>query len=373
MAAIALRRFEFDVELFEQATQFRRIGSGIQLAPNAARVLDELGLLKSVEMIGFHPTYRVGRRWDTGEEISRVDVATGAQSRYGAPLLMFHRADLLSVLEKAVPSSRVHFAKQLTGITQSNDSQRSDGSQGKVQLEFSDGTRSTAEAAIGADGIHSIVREVLFGRDKPRFTGVSGFRIIIPSDRAPWYDGSCFTKWFGRTPKSLLLTSLIGSGGTELYVFATKEESEPQRESWSNRGEVEDLLTSYADWHEDARRMLEACRDTAILKTALFDRDPLPRWTVGRVTLLGDACHPMTPFMAQGGAMATEDAVVLARCLDGVSSHEGISDALLRYERSRLVRTAAVQLKSRENEWLAGSGESTDWVYGYDAWRTPLM
>jgi 6-hydroxynicotinate 3-monooxygenase len=139
-------------------------------------------------------------------------------------------------------------------------------------------------------------------------------------------------------------------------------------ESWSAMGDVNELRAAFASFHPQVQHVLEAC--PSVHKWALFDRDPLPRWSDGNITLLGDACHPMTPYMAQGAAMAIEDAAVLSRCLKGVA-REGVADAFRRFEATRKPRTSRVQRSSRTNTWLK-SRTDPDWVYGYDAWRAPL-
>ena len=154
----------------------------------------------------------------------------------------------------------------------------------------------------------------------------------------------------------------------EIYFVTSTPESDFEVESWSARGDLTVLRAAYAGFHPDVRAVLAACPE--VHKWALVERDPLPRWSEGRAVLLGDACHPMTPYMAQGAAAAIEDAAVLSRCLEGVEA-DGIERALRRYERSRKERTSRIQLTSRQNTWMR---ERTDpgWVYGYDAWHEPL-
>ena len=342
-AAIALHRAGREVLVFEQARRFSRVGADINLTPNAVRALDGLGIGAALREHGARPTHRVSRDWDTGTETSVLAMSGEAEAKYGAPQLTLHRADLLRALEEALPAECIRLGQRATRIAQDAAG---------VHLAFADGTRATVAALVGADGIHSVVRAALFGEEQPRFTGVVAYRAVIPRERLDLPGLDRFTKWWGPNAAS---------------QFATTPQESWREESWTTPGSVEELRAEYAGYHPEARALLAAC--DSVLKTALYERDPLPSWSRGRVTLLGDACHPMMPFMAQGAGMAVEDAVVLARCL-----HEGMADipaALRRYERARLARTAEIQVASRGNAWLRAGGNA-DWVYGYDAWNVPL-
>ncbi|HUK61402.1 MAG TPA: FAD-dependent monooxygenase [Stellaceae bacterium] len=355
-AASALMRLGLAVDVFEQAEHFQRIGTAINLTPNAVKVVDGLGLGAQVRDAAFRPTHRVSRTFDTGAETSRLEMSGAAERRYGAPQLTMHRADLLAALEAALPPGAIRLGKRLIGLTQNDDG---------VSLAFADGTSARAAAVIGADGIHSTVRELAFGKEAPRFAGMVGYRGILPARKLQGYDAASFIKWWGPTQQSMLITFLINRG-EDLYFFATRSEERWRHESWSSAGDVEELRAAYADYHPDARSVLERCDE--VLMTALYERDPLPHWTRDRVSLLGDACHPMMPFMAQGAAMGLEDAAMLARAFE---SESDVRAALARYEEARIGRASTMQLVSRENEFLR-TGVDADWVYGYDAWRAPL-
>ena len=212
------------------------------------------------------------------------------------------------------------------------------------------------------------MRAALFGPEHPEFTGLVSYRATFPRDKANGLpDLDAFTKWWGPEPSRQIVVFPL-SGGREIFVFATTPQDDWREESWTSAGDVEELRAAYADFHPHARALLDAC--TQVTKSALYVRDPMPDWSVGRVTLLGDAAHPMTPFMAQGACQAIEDAVVLARCLEDATA-DAAPDALLRYEAARKERTARIQIASRGNEWLKKGGNA-DWVYGYDAWQVPL-
>jgi len=355
-AAIALGRAGRAVAVYEQAAQFRRIGAAINLSPNAVKVLDGLGIGPALRERAYIAKFRSSLVYDTGVETSRTDL-TDAEARYGAPPIMAHRADLLSALESAVPAGSVHLGRKLVRIEPDRDS---------VILVFADGARQDADALIGADGIHSVVRAHLFGAESPSYSGMTAYRGIVPKSRLPDLDFSGSTKWWGPTLKSQLVTFSINRG-EEVFVFATKDEPEGGRESWSAEAEVAELRAAFADYHPDARRTLAAIDRP--LKTALYVRDSLPRWGKGQITLLGDACHPMLPFMAQGAAMGLEGVAVLTRCL--ADAGDDIAAAFARYEATRIERASAIQQQSNRNDWLRFTNDP-DSVYGFDAWRTPL-
>ncbi len=356
-AAIALRALGHDVTLFEQTRQFGRAGADINLTPNAVRALDGLGIGAAIRRLGARPSYRVSRVWDTGEETSRLEMAHAAEAAYGAPQLTLHRADLLQALEEALPNGAIQFAHRVAGVSRSGSG---------VTIGFQDGSEQTVDLLIGADGIHSTVRAALFGHEQPRFTGVVAYRTVVPAGRVQAPDTDKFVKWWGPTAESQIVTFPIGAAH-DVFIFATTAQESWREESWTLAGSVDELRSEYTGYHPDARALLDAC--DGVLKTALYERDPLPQWSAGPITLLGDACHPMMPFMAQGAGSAIEDAVVLARCLDQATTTAG---GLQSYESVRRPRTSKIQVGSRGNAWLRDGGNA-DWVYGYDAWSTPLV
>lgn len=234
-------------------------------------------------------------------------------------------------------------------------------------MRFADGTEQTLDLLIGADGIHSVVRASLFGQERPQFTGMVAYRAIVPRAKLSITNLDAVTKWWGPHPSSQIVTFPLNRG-EETFIFATTPQDDWRYESWTMAGDVTEFRQAYASFHPEARVLLDVC--SKVTKSALCVRDPLPAWSVARVTLLGDACHPMMPFMAQSAAMAIEDAVCLARMLDGVGP-AGVPAALKRYEAARRERTARIQMDSRANNWLREGGNA-DWVYGYDAWTAPL-
>ena len=361
-AAIALRALGHTVTVYEQAAQFMRVGADINLTPNAVRALDGLGaaVTQGIRASGARPTFRISRDWDTGLETSRLTMGDTAELRYGAPQLTIHRADVLAVMANAVPVECVVFSKRLCGLNQSDEG---------VQLDFEGGQQALHDVVLGADGIHSKIRTALFGEEQPRFTGVVSFRAVVPTDKLRQLpEIEAFTKWWGPTPQSQIVTFPLNQG-RDTFIFATTGQDSWQEESWTRPGDVNELRSFYRDYHPDARALLDACE--SVLKSALYEREPLPQWSVGRVSLLGDACHPMLPFMAQGAGMAIEDGVVVARCLAQAQQLADVAPALQRYATARQGRTAEIQIGSRDNQWMKTQGNA-DGVYGYDAWAVPV-
>jgi salicylate hydroxylase len=357
-AAIALGRAGHDVQVFEKARAINRVGADINLTPNAVFALDQLGVGAYLRDSAARPSFRISRDGISGEETSRLPMSAAAEEKYGAPQLTIHRADLLDALRAQLPDDRFQLGREAVTLRLDD---------GKAELGFADGTSAAFDLVIGADGIHSVVRTALWGEDHPRYTGMVSYRGTFPRDKAAGLrDADAFTKWWGEMPEKQIVTFPL-TQGQDIFVFATLPQDEWSEEGWTLPGDVEELRRAYANFHEDARKLLDALDE--VTRSALHVRDPMPQWAKGRATLLGDAAHPMVPFMAQGACMAIEDAVVLARALD--SDPDDIDAALARYETERKPRTARVQESSLANDWLKKAGNA-DWVYGYNAWTTPL-
>ncbi|MFM0311528.1 FAD-dependent monooxygenase [Paraburkholderia sp. RL17-383-BIF-A] len=357
-AAIALRKAGHQVTVFEQAERFGRVGADINLTPNAVRALDGLGVGAQLRETAARPSARISRMWDTGEETSRLAMSDEAERKYGAPQLTMHRADVMAALEQALLPGELHLGKRTETFGETGNS---------ATVRLADGSTHAFDLLIGADGIHSGVRKFLFGDERPQFTGIVSYRAVVPADRLSGGDLGAFVKWWGPTDDLQIVTFPLNRG-RDVFIFATTSQADWTHESWTTPGDPDALREAYAAFHPEARALLAAC-DT-VLASALYIRDPLPKWTGQRMALLGDACHPMMPFMAQGAGMAIEDAVVLSRALKDIGP-DGLGAALARYAEARQSRTAQIQIGSRGNNWLKAGGNA-DWVYGYDAWTVPL-
>ena len=359
-AAACLRRIGMEVQIYEQAGRFARVGAGIQMTPNAMTVLRGLGLEEQLRAIAFEPGCGLNRDSDTGAVTNELPIQKVMQERYGAPYLLMHRADLHAALAALIPTAILNLNKKLIGLTQDPEG---------VTLAFADATQARADVVIAADGVHSLVREIILGPESPRFTGKVAYRTTFPaallgkSQITP-----ARTKWWG--PDRHIVIYYVTRAQDEIYFVTSQPEdaSWMTPESWSAKGSLEELRSAYAAFHPEVRAVLNACPD--VYKWALLEREPLATWQQGRVVLLGDACHPMTPYMAQGAASSLEDAVVLSRCLQGVRI-DGIGAALGRYEATRKPRTSEIQGTSSKNTWMRHSTDPS-WVYGYDAWKAPL-
>jgi 6-hydroxynicotinate 3-monooxygenase len=355
-AAATLRKIGLVPEIYEQAHAFARIGAGIQMNPNAMKVLRGLGLEARIRGIGFAPEVGYNREWDTGEVTYLHPMGAKIEQRFGAPDISLHRAELHSALFSINPPDIIHFDKKLTGLDRNG---------ARLLLTFADGTKAQADAVIGADGVHSTVLDILFGTGEPRFTGQVAYRAIYRSELLGT-EIDDRVKWWG--PDRHIVSYKVDPRRDELYFIASTPEPAFRIESWSARGDLEQMRAAFAGFRPEARVILDACPE--VRKWALVERDPLACWSEDRIVLIGDACHPMLPYMAQGAGSSMEDAVVLARCLAGVEL-EGFGDAFRRFEHNRKERTSRIQLGARKNAWMR-TAPDTAWLYDYDAWTVPL-
>ena len=357
-AAATLRLAGFDVRVYEQATRFARIGAGIQMMPNSMKVLRRIGIEARVRGTSFQPYSHLNRAWNTGEILRELPMP---EHLFGAPYLCMHRADLHEALVSILPPEIIEVRKKLVGL---------DERAGQVTLAFEDGSSARADAVIGADGVHSIVRDLIIGPDEPIHKGRVAYRAIFPSALMGGADvGPSRTKWWGLDRHIVIYYTKPDR--SEIYLITSVPEAAEwlTRESWSTIGDVRELRTAYEGFHPDVRAVVEAC--PSCHKWAILEREPLQTWSAGRTVLLGDACHPMTPYMAQGAATAMEDAAVLTRCLADVGGQD-LEGAFTRYEAHRKPRTSRIQAISSANTWMKGGNEDTSWLYGYDAWNAPL-
>ncbi len=374
-AALCLAQRGFNVQVFEQAAQIGEVGAGIQLSPNCSRVLHSLGLEAALRPIAFLPEGVEMRVWRSGKLISSSRLGATVREQFGAPYYHVHRADLMSVLLDAAQREthiQLHIGARVDYATQKG---------GAVVLTVN-GREYTGAALVGADGIRSVIRSTLFGEEAPTFTGSIAWRTLVPANSLPkglvrpmatawWGPGKHFVHYYVR-------------GGEWVNCVCVVEKQGWEVESWTERGDHAELTRDFAGWHRDLQVLIAAMNPQRCYKWALFDRAPMDRWSIGRMTLLGDACHPTLPFMAQGAAMAIEDAAVLAHCLAaGGRSGRDVPERLLAYEALRRARTRRIQAGSRRNAkvfhlrgpaaWLRNrvarrAGEQMmDWLYSYNA------
>lgn len=356
--AATLRQAGFEAQVYEQASRFARIGAGIQMMPNSMKVLRGIGVEERLREVAFAPYSHLNRDGYTGELTRELPMP---ETLYGAPYLCMHRADLHDALASVLPGEIIHLNKKLTWLDQKG---------GQVTLSFADGSKATADAVIGADGVHSIVRDIIVGPDAPLHKGRIAYRAVFPASLMGGFDiGRSRTKWWGRDRHIVIYYTTRAKSEVYFVTSVPEDASWMTKESWSAKGDVKELRAAYADFHQDVRNVLEACPDCH--KWAILEREPLARWSDGRVVLLGDSAHPMTPYMAQGAATSIEDAAVLARCLKAVEGDD-IEGAFRRYEAHRKPRTSVVQAISSANTWMKEGTSDTSWLYGYDAWGADL-
>lgn len=328
-----------EVALLEQAERLDPVGAGIQLGPNAMQVLTDLGLCEDLMEFGFAPDAVRIRRASDQDLMLQQTLGAWAADRWGAPYLQVHRADLQAVLLQAV-RARSNCTLRL-GAKMTDLRQLADG----VVVTLEDGRTIEADAVIGCDGLRSATRRLLWGENRPRFTGQTAWRGVVEASRLPpGLIEPVAAVWTGPTRH---FVHYYVRGGAAVNFVGVVERDEAGAESWLERGDAAELAQDFAGWPEPVRAIIAAAAET--WRWALYDRPPLPRWTKGRVTLLGDAAHPMTPFLAQGAAMAIEDAQALGRAL---SASSDVEQALQAYERARRSRATRVQAASRRNARL---------------------
>src|SRR5207237_1067116 len=317
---------------YEQAPAFGQVGAGIQVSSNAARILLKLGLGEALKKVATYPEGRDYRGWDSGERLYYTPLGQKAEAQFGSPYYAAHRAELLDVLLSGLDQNGVELGARVAHVDQDTNG---------VRLTLANGETAQGDILIGADGIHSTVRAQLFGKELPRYTGNVAWRGLVPAERVAHLDlGRVTGVWMG--PNRSIVQYYVSAGRTFNWIGISRS-AQPARESWLAEGRVEDALAEYSGWHDTIRTIIAAT--PRVLRQALYDREPLPDWRVGRVVLLGDAADPMMPFYAQGAAQSIEDAYVLAGCL--AARPEDPVAALERYVRLRQPRTAWMQELSR--------------------------
>jgi salicylate hydroxylase len=371
-AALQLLEAGLDVQLYEQAERITEIGAGIQISPNASRLLLRLGLRAAMDGVGIRPHAVHQRRWDDGRTLQHAPLGGEVEATFGAPYYHFHRGDLVTLLAEALPQNRMHVGHKLVGLEQNSKC---------VTARFENGASAQTDLLVGADGIHSRVRGLVFGPEKPRFTGCVAWRGLVPAERIAHLDVELVShNWMG--PGGHVVHYWV-SAGRMMNVICVVEHGDWTGESWTDKGDVAEVLARYESWHPMVRGLIGAFPETFIW--ALHDRAELQNWSAGRVTLLGDACHPMLPMMAQGAAQAIEDGAALAALLK--TKPNDIAGALARYEALRKPRATKLQQASAANRTrfhlpdgdaqrardaaMATSGDRSianiGWLYAHDA------
>lgn len=345
--ALSLAKRGFAVQVFEQAAQLGEVGAGLQMSPNAMKVLEALELDEEVNKVSFTPENAVLRHYQNGTYYLKAGLGKAAEQRYKSPYLHLHRADLHAILLKAATALGVEIRLNSKLINFTQDAQQ-------VTITLEDGASYSGSILIGADGIRSNVLAQLqtiddFQSDAkaPVFTGQVAWRGVIPVDKLPKnLIKPDATVWVG--PGRHLVTYYLRGGELANFV-AVEERNEWTSESWNTQGDTEQLKRAFSGWHPEVTQLLASVEE--IFLWGLFAREPLVKWHVKRVALLGDACHPMLPFMAQGAAMALEDAFVLAHelSISDMDDEKSVQQALGRYTNLRLPRASKVQAMSRAN------------------------
>jgi 6-hydroxynicotinate 3-monooxygenase len=354
-AAGFLQRSGFPVRVFEQAPAFSRIGAGIILSANVTKILRRLGVEQALIEAGIKSQCYISRAWDSGETLYAIAFDGKTEQRFGGPYVHIHRGDLHGVLERVVTPGTIVFGHQLTGISETGNA---------VRLIFGNGATAEADIVIGADGIRSKVREFVIDREPPQFVGAAAYRAIFPAERLRGFKIPDCTKWWGRD-RHCLPYYLTGRRD-EVYAIGVVPVPRWDGDESPLPATRDQYLEAFSGFHADLQRVLEAVDSVSLWP--IYDRERNDRWSAGPLVLLGDACHPMRPYMAAGGATAVEDAAILSRCL---ATLDDPAAAFRSYEATRIPRVSEVQRISIANTWMGGPTD-TDWFYCYDACTAPL-
>lgn len=337
-AALALSKRGFVVEVYEQSQQLAEVGAGLQLSPNAMQVLHALGVAEAVKAKAFRPEAAVMRHFQSGKNYFTVPLGDAANRKYTADYLHVHRADLHQALYFACikHSVTIQLGQAVQGYQQSPQS---------LTVQCTDQQSIQADVLIGADGIKSKVQATMLGETPAKFTGQVAWRGVVASNKLP--KGLIKPKanlWVG--PGQHFVSYYL-RGGDLVNFVAVQERQDWQKESWNEPGDINELRAAFTGWHPEVSELLAVTEQCFLW--ALFDRPPLQQWTDRRVALLGDACHPMLPFLAQGAAMAIEDSYALAHYL---ANENDVPKALQKYQNIRLARTSKIQHNARLNAAL---------------------
>jgi 6-hydroxynicotinate 3-monooxygenase len=357
-AARLLQKAGYNAKIYEQAPAFSRLGAGIHLSPNVMKVMREMGIENALNDMGAHPERWYSRDGLTAEIISDIPLGDFAVKNYGASYLTVHRGDFHALMTETIAPNTIAFGKRLTAVEDLGDA---------VKLSFADGTIEEADIVIGADGINSRIRESLLGPEEPHFTQHLAHRAVFPTSGIKDYLHDQCCKWW--TDDRHIMVYYVTAKQDEIYYVTGVPQAEwDMTKGWlpSSRDE---MRAAFDGWHPAVQSLIDATVE--VTKWPLLDRKPLPLWSRGRLVLLGDACHPMKPHMAQGAAMAIEDAAMLVRCLHQVGFDDHTT-AFKLYEANRAERASKVQRVSYDNTWLRHN-EDPAWCFGYDVFTVPLV
>ncbi|WP_042264401.1 FAD-dependent monooxygenase [Paraburkholderia heleia] len=357
-AAALMQRRGHDVRLYEQAPAFSRLGAGIHLGPNVMKIMRRIGCEDALNAMGSHPDYWYSRDWQTAEAISQIPLGDYALKTYGASYLTVHRGDFHKLMTDAVAPGTITFGKCLQSVEDTGSD---------VRLTFTDGSVEVADIVIGADGVNSKIREHLLGAQPPRYTGYVAHRAVFPASLLGNHPYDMCVKWWSED-RHMMVYYVTEKRDEYYYVTGVPQAEWPTGVSMMESSR-EEMREAFEGYHPDVLNLIDV--SPSITKWPLLERDPLPLWSRGRLVLLGDACHPMKPHMAQGAAMAIEDAAMLTRCFDEVGATD-YTGAFALYEANRAARASKVQLVSHNNTWLR-TNEDPAWVFAYDVFNVPLV
>ncbi len=331
--ALSLQKAGLDYVLLEQADSFGEVGAGIQLSSNGVRILEHLGLADQLAGFCTEPDFLKYIVWDSGEIILRANLMPKVKEAYGHAFYNAHRADLIEALTTGMEKERVHLGRKVSALGQSGD---------RVWVECADSSRHDADVLIGADGIHSVVREQIFRPDPPRPSGYVTWRGIVPAEKIA--DLKIPVSSYVDMGPKLSFVYYYVSGGAKLNWLAMGQTDNQKRESWSQAASKAEVLAGFEGWYDRPRQLIEATEQPFV--TALHDREPLAGWVSGRIAVTGDAAHAMLPYHAQGAVQSMEDAWVLARCLE--MGQDDPAAALERFETLRYDRANRMVRHSRD-------------------------
>lgn len=334
--ALSLQRHGFRVSVYERAAKLGDFGAGLVVTPNAMHALDFLGVGESIAESSNASTEHEYRHYKTAKVLQRRSLAD-VYSRYGAGVFQVHRADLHGALSAAVLTNDpgcIHPNHVFADLSQDHS---------RVVARFANGNVAKGDALIGCDGGRSTVREKTHGSEPVIYTGQVAFRAVVPAARLS-NDSRLQARCMYVGPDRLFLHYALRNDSL-MNMIAIARQCEWQEEGWTTRAAISELSTLYHDFHPKVLNIIETIEPDALFKWGLHDRQPLPQWTVGRVSMLGDAAHPMSPFLGQGASMAIEDGAILGRCFAEACSTD---EALMLYESARKKRANAAQFQSRE-------------------------